>query len=434
MKEAFKFLYKMQISLKPYLKIVSNYYRNEFSLLSQMESSQQIIRNDIDRFLFENIDQFFFRKCQSIFQANFTVGICVDQMIKFNLIIKIMSYIPGTGRRYTIQLCQFILNNIADIVCPKFTENFKRISENLRNSLNQTLQSTLNNLTSSTGFFKPTESFFEIWPSLSAQHQDLIARMDSLFGWLIFTAIISDIFFLLVFLIGFIQSINYHNRYIRFKNFDNFYVDQYFRMLDSKRKLQNKIHLLPLCGSDQKQLVPTWALHLIEKEKFINRSRKNKSIILIAFILLLIYADWLLSDLVSNLSLNLSKNSYAEIIVHRFEGYCYGGTLARKLNEYLSRLHFNYQKIYRHDLNSCSLSAHRILWPQYISMGKNFLLTILSTMIATHLARIRHLICDYFYHRQSKIRILYLYNQRLLNRKRFLKEQKKRIKNLSVSS
>ena len=62
-------------------------------------------------------------------------------------------------------------------------------------------------------------------------------------------------------------------------------------------------------------------------------------------------------------------------------------------------------------------------WTDYISSLINCVSLLCLITLSTYLARSRKLICDYFYHRYSKERTLYLYNDRLRKRKLYLKER-----------
>ncbi|XP_046915575.2 uncharacterized protein LOC124496142 [Dermatophagoides farinae] len=325
-------------------------------------------------------------------------------------------------------VCYKAMDEFNSNFCSKLNEPFEKL-ENFSNHMsNYDLLDSLE-LVKSGDNFKQMNEALEMWQSLVGYRMDIEEEFRAEFEWIGLFGVLIRLVFLGSLISGMIRAIFYHNRYLRFSNFDNHYIDRYFYHIDNKRKVMNKIHLLPLRGNDRWQLIPTFSLKrsIYEKAVYYKLQKKIITVTLLTLAIVL-YIDYIFSECVNLMAAKLSTSDHFDLLVHRYHPKATGGIFAIIINNFVGHFHFNYTELFRHDWHTCRQSNPKQLgWPQYQDIFADCILLILLHSLAIHFVRCRHLICDFFYYRYGKQRNLYLYNQKLINRKRFLRFRRRHI-------
>lgn len=325
-------------------------------------------------------------------------------------------------------VCYKAMDEFNSNFCSKLNEPFEKL-ENFSNHMsNYDLLDSLE-LVKSGDNFKQMNEALEMWQSLVGYRMDIEEEFRAEFEWIGLFGVLIRLVFLGSLISGMIRAIFYHNRYLRFSNFDNHYIDRYFYHIDNKRKVMNKIHLLPLRGNDRWQLIPTFSLNrsIYEKAVYYKLQKKIITVTLLTLAIVL-YIDYIFSECVNLMAAKLSTSDHFDLLVHRYHPKATGGIFAIIINNFVGHFHFNYTELFRHDWHTCRQSNPKQLgWPQYQDIFADCILLMLLHSLAIHFVRCRHLICDFFYYRYGKQRNLYLYNQKLINRKRFLRFRRQHI-------
>ncbi|OTF78751.1 hypothetical protein BLA29_002836 [Euroglyphus maynei] len=271
-------------------------------------------------------------------------------------------------------ICYETMDTIGTNLCLQMNRPFEKF-ENLTNRFKNI------NLLDSLEFIKSGDTSrqineaLEMWQSLVGYRMDLEEEFRGEFEWIGLFGFIIRIVFVCTMMSGLIRSIFYHNRYLRFLNFDNHYIDRYFYHIDNKRKTLNKIHLLPLRGNDRWQLIPTFSLNRSVHEKMVHYGFQKK-VMIITFIVLaiLLYIDYIFSECVELIAAKLSNSDHFDLLVHRFNAKARGGVFAEIINDFVRHFHFNYTEIFRHDWHTCrQTNSYQLGWPQYRNILSDYI-------------------------------------------------------------
>lgn len=276
------------------------------------------------------------------------------------------------------------------------------------------------------------------WPDMESVYDDYEQQYNSFSG--LFTPYFSGFMqVLMIFLImrAFMQTLRYHQIYLNDLSFDNFYIDRYFCKIDERRRKQNKTHLLPLSGKAKDTLVYLFSSNTSVKEE--SQFMFYFFYILLWFIFIIVYlaaqflADYafILSEViqVQDISETASLKYNLSFIGYQNNRNPNSSTLAGKLNDMFKMSFTENRTICEYgknflctlwtvhftdfDFTSCYVQPVPFPNSELIDCSVKLFLLLLAQKFKFVIRRIRHMICDYFYYRHSKRRILYMYNHHL---------------------
>ncbi|KAH9420610.1 DC-STAMP-like protein [Dermatophagoides pteronyssinus] len=331
--------------------------------------------------------------------------------------------------------CYAALNNLGSDLCEQIIDPLKHFDNYTKQFGQINLYDSIEMMQSGQNYEQISETL-DMLQSLVGYRMDLEEEFLSEFEWVGIVGFIARVVFLVSLIAAALRAIFYHNNYLKHINFDNHYIDRYFYHIDYKRKAMNKIHLLPLRGNDRWQLIPTFGL---KKSVYENAAyfvfQKRALIITFIVFLFLLFIDFVFTDCINTISSKLSVSDHINIMVHRFHGEATGSFFAKVINGLMKKLHFNYTELFRQDWHTCrQFNKNQLGLPQYQSIMIDYILLILMYLLSIHFIRFRHFICDFFYYRYGKQRVIYLYNQKLRNRKRFLRFRRKQVEKMIMAN
>lgn len=380
---------------------------------------------------FRSMSQNLVQSCKDMMYNETLFNICADRIGSVEPIKSIVKYTLGIGYYIiTKPLCNLAIESIAEVSCAKYNKEFLNLTSETYVLLDEKAYSDFEQFQQQSRYIKPTELLLELWPTVAQFRTDLMDYLLASIGWLPFFLVLIDICLLILYFISLFKSIVYHYSYLNKINFDNYYVNRYFRKIDRERQNLNKIHLLPLRGKNRMNLISPFqfSTNLFEKKLQVKRNK----ILFVSFGLVVIFIviNVALTDFATMLASTLAQSNFVEVFVHRFLSRAEGtGFFAKKIDELLEKLHFNYTRTFRNEWNICAKLPYELNWLDYTNLFYQILFIMIIHFFSIYLIRTRHMICDFFYYRHSKRRTLFLYNQLLVSRKKFLEKQKIKTEN-----
>ncbi|XP_002047477.3 protein sneaky isoform X1 [Drosophila virilis] len=234
--------------------------------------------------------------------------------------------------------------------------------------------------------------------------------------------------FLYLFILGVIcTSIRYHYKYCINVEFDNFYITDYFKHVDARRKLAQKPSILPLHSYERPMYVDVEELN-----SRTDNERRTDFFHLLQLSLELITAGIfiLLDRLVVNLLRIIHKRS---LITYQQEGehevrFRINGTglMARLLRTTMKNFNIHERVSTSLSNEECLPTPHVLPRSFYIKLLLLYLVILLLVYVSTTFQRLRRVICSHFYYKREKWRILFLYSSILRCRHSYREVMRKR--------
>ncbi|XP_043649013.1 protein sneaky isoform X1 [Drosophila teissieri] len=218
-----------------------------------------------------------------------------------------------------------------------------------------------------------------------------------------------------------VVSINYYVKYLNDVEFDNFYITDYFKHVDQRRKDQRNDGILPLRTYEK--------CKYIDLDRIFSRTYEESTTVcfcLLQFLLevvtagLFILIDHLVVDLLQIVR-KRSKIVYQQEGEHEVRFNISGvGQMARLLRTTMHNFNIHEKVSTSLSNEECLPNAHVLPKKMYYHLLLLYLIIIVLIYESTTFLRMRRLICSYFYYKREKQRILFLYNRILRNRLRSL--------------
>ncbi|XP_046970372.1 protein sneaky [Vanessa cardui] len=233
------------------------------------------------------------------------------------------------------------------------------------------------------------------------------------------------IFLALLFLRIPIASANYHDLYLTCIDYDNVYITDYFKRIDEKRCIKNKVNILPLKKMERNRYIDVHSTSYIpsERNKLLTQILKVmlEAVTATTFVMLdrLFYEAL---EVVRQHALEESATLNVQDIAIQVEGK---GPLSSMLRKLLRE--FNINKCNKMVSNDACVPRPRAM-PSiyYFKIYGGYLWILLLLYINPFTLRLRRLICSYFYYKREKERVLHLYNDILKKRLRMQKTLRKK--------
>ena len=226
----------------------------------------------------------------------------------------------------------------------------------------------------------------------------------------------------------FIASFKYLSKYLKDITFENFFLTQYFKHIDFRRFEANKKFLFPLKKIESTSLTHSFKLFLPSNQ--VHLSIKFKLfwylILTLALVGLLVF-EFLVYDFMKILnSLNPVSYKYESSMKYEFQVKG-SGILANLIRSILNEADIDEHKYFEDSLLSCSPKIFHLDYFQIYNFTLKIILLFVVIFTETYFKRLNRVICAYYYRRVEKKRIIWLYNNLLKKRLRFIEEAKRRI-------
>ncbi|XP_073820084.1 ubiquitin protein ligase sneaky isoform X1 [Musca autumnalis] len=219
-----------------------------------------------------------------------------------------------------------------------------------------------------------------------------------------------------------LACISYHNNYYKHIDHDNIYITEYFKRIDYERKQKGKVYLLPLKKYEKTKLIDVdnvWQ-RTVEESRAVAYHLMQFALEIIAALFFL-FLDYVIVTVL----LVIRKNSQITFVQegeHSIHFAIKGSGLIARLLRTTMRNFNMHERVSTFLTNEPCLPKPNVL-PRsfYLKLLGLYILVILLIYQSATFLRMRRLICGYFYRKQEKRRILYLYNC-LLRQRRSAKE------------
>ncbi|EDW73211.2 uncharacterized protein Dwil_GK16778 [Drosophila willistoni] len=212
-------------------------------------------------------------------------------------------------------------------------------------------------------------------------------------------------------------SIQYFLRYRRNVEFDNFYITDYFKHVDKRRKDTSKRSILPLKSYEKPNYVDVDHVcsRTAEESRTVIYHLLQLSLEVITVGLFL-----LMDRMVVNLLRIINKRSlieYHQEGEHEVRFHINGtGLMARLLRTTMKNFNIHERVSTSLSNEDCLPKAHVLPNSFYYKLLLLYLAIILLIYQSTTFLRLRRVICSYFFYKREKQRILFLYNRMLRDR------------------
>ncbi|XP_016925093.4 protein sneaky [Drosophila suzukii] len=216
-------------------------------------------------------------------------------------------------------------------------------------------------------------------------------------------------------------SIKYYLKYLGDVEYDNFYITDYFKHVDQRRKKQGNDAILPL-RTYEKSLY-------IDLDHIFSRTQEESTTVffsLLQFLLeivtsgLFILVDHLVVEMMQIIH-NRSMITYHQEGQHEVRFNISGvGQMARLLRTTMHNFNIHERVSTSLTNEECLPNPHVLPNRFYYQLLLLYLVIVVLIYQSTTFLRMRRVICSYFYYKREKQRILFLYNRILRNRLRSL--------------
>lgn len=235
----------------------------------------------------------------------------------------------------------------------------------------------------------------------------------------------------LVFLRIIINAQNYHDKYLKDIEFDNFYITKYFRHIDARRHRVEKKTLLPLKKVEKNKVIDPWNFSPLKMEKEELLGQTVKLLLEIITATTFVILDRLFYEAL-DLVRRHAKIDYMQSGQHDMLLLVKGtGMIASLLRSVVKG--FNVKKRIRTvRSNEACLPRPTVLQNYYLyKIYGTYLAVWLLILMQAYINRTRRIICSFFYQKREKQRVIFLYNETLKRRVSFFRYMKKKVKKLA---
>ncbi|XP_057652645.1 protein sneaky [Diorhabda carinulata] len=233
-----------------------------------------------------------------------------------------------------------------------------------------------------------------------------------------------------IFLKILLESQNYHDKYLRDIEFDNFYITRYFRKIDARRKQQEKYTLLPLKKIETKKLVDPSTFTPLKSERAHIKTEAILMLLEMLTITILVLLDRLFYEALDIIRRH-ARIDYLQTGHHDLTIDVKGtGMIASLLRSLVKG--FNIKKRIRIErTNEKCLPRPNLLLSYYLyKIYGTYFAVLVAMFLQAYCLRFRRVICSYFYRKREKKRVLYLYNETLKRRKGFFRFMRKKVRRM----
>ena len=225
----------------------------------------------------------------------------------------------------------------------------------------------------------------------------------------------------------FANSYRYFSAYVTDIGFDNHCLTQYFRHIDQRRLRQAKRTLLPL--KEFEKLNHNYPLQLFVSSYQKPNLKLNVLFHLGLFCVVFIFAavSYVTEDFLTLLHeysvINYEFKSEARVVLNvRGDGY-----VANMLKGITNELNTTSRLHKLESTRQCDLPVVNVTREQWIELGTQATLILVCILVELYVKRFNKLLCQFYYYKWEKSRIVWLYNSMLVKRVRFVQNAKKKV-------
>ncbi|XP_062133596.1 protein sneaky [Drosophila sulfurigaster albostrigata] len=221
------------------------------------------------------------------------------------------------------------------------------------------------------------------------------------------------------------SAANYNWNYRCVIDFDNFYITDYFKHVDARRKRMNEGSLLPLRSLEKSRIVD---LQDVCSRTVAESSQQSNHILQFLLEILPTVLFLLLDRMVVNM-LNIINHrsliSYEQEGEHEVRFRINGtGLMARLLRTTMKNFNIHERVSTFLTNEECLPVPHKLPLTFYVKLIALYALIILLIHQNIFISRMRPVICNYFYYKREKQRTLFLYGSLLRNRATYLHDMR----------
>ena len=226
----------------------------------------------------------------------------------------------------------------------------------------------------------------------------------------------------------FINAYKYQSRYISDLTFENFYITQYFKHVDTRRYKNGARVLFPLKKVEQALLCTPFSVFLPDSKKQTNV--KFKVFLHLALIIALVttlLVDFLVYDFMSILN-RINKITYTYNSAAKLNFNVTGtGFMANTIRSILNDTSIDEEKNLEEKSDICSPKVSKLEVSHIKALGLNVVLLLIAMLVEVFLKRMNRSICAFYYRKQEKKRIIWLYNYHMKKRLDFIANAKRKL-------
>ncbi|XP_062821045.1 E3 ubiquitin-protein ligase DCST1 [Anolis carolinensis] len=229
------------------------------------------------------------------------------------------------------------------------------------------------------------------------------------------------------FIIIFASAFSYTNSYNQDIRFDNIYVSRYFRLIDARRRKQNKRTLLPLRRAEQSSVVDPLQLSFQSAETKAVMGELLGCMPAVLFLAITCSLDHLLYTIFSTIR-HHSFVEYSFRSSHHLEVIVGGDSMmARLLRSTIGALNTSSETVMEANNLECLPETRGMTRKQFLTCAVPLGALMVLCFAQIYAFRLRRVIAAFYFPKREKKRILFLYNEMLRRRMSFIDVQRKRI-------
>ncbi|XP_021204373.1 protein sneaky [Bombyx mori] len=223
----------------------------------------------------------------------------------------------------------------------------------------------------------------------------------------------------LLFLRIFLAAVTYHDLYLTNINHDNVYITGYFKMIDERRRISNKMHLLPLKKMERRKYIDIHSAALMtERSKLVTQVLKLALEMITA-------TTFVMMDRMFYEALDMVRR-YADLeprqglrdLEIKVDGV---GPISAILRKFFESFDVSPISSFTVVTKECVPQPCAMPAQYFFKIYGGYLWILLLLYLSPYTLRLRRLICAYFYPCREKQRVLYLYNDILKKRMKIQK-------------
>jgi E3 ubiquitin-protein ligase DCST1 len=222
------------------------------------------------------------------------------------------------------------------------------------------------------------------------------------------------------FIFVFINSYKYHAKFTNDITFDNIFITQYFRLIDARRIIQKKRHILPLRRQEGKELKYPGTFYISSYQKSNITINVIIYFILILIIVLSISVNFIFVDFISIIR-DKALINYQMLQQSRRKFSIQGDSaLANIIRSVTTEIDQKNEKVINGNTKACIPIAYSLNTQQQNDIIKQILTILFVIIVEIYLKRFNRNICVFYNRKLEKKRIIWLYNDLLAKRKLFV--------------
>lgn len=220
------------------------------------------------------------------------------------------------------------------------------------------------------------------------------------------------------------KSEEYQRLYLTNIEFDNVYITDYFRRIDSRRRLQMKQTILPVKKMERKKFIDPYSLSIQWSTLTTPLTKLFLEIVPATFF---IFVDRLFYETL-DLIRRHAHIEYTQVGHHDLQFKVKGtGMIASLVRSVIKGFNVKKRIKVEHSNLQCLPQPTSVSASSIYKIYATFLCVFIMVIFNGYLKQLRRVCCALFFRKHEKRRVLYLYNETLRQRRAFFKLKKARV-------